>query len=73
MSNLTNIAQFMPQGIKGPKRLLQQAAMGKWNEIKPKANAGNRSQIEEYLQLLCAVRGVLFRCAVCYFISLVVI
>ena len=33
MSNLTNIAQIMPQGIKGPKRLLQQAAMEKWNEI----------------------------------------
>jgi hypothetical protein len=26
MSNRTNIAQFMPQGIKGPKRLLQQSA-----------------------------------------------
>ena len=50
MSNLTNIAQFMPQGIKGPKRLLQQAAMEKWNAIKPKANAGSRSQIEEYLR-----------------------
>ena len=50
MSNRTNIAQFMPQGIKGPKRLLQQAAMEKWNAIKPKANAGSRSQIEEYLR-----------------------
>jgi hypothetical protein len=50
MSNRANIEQFMPQGIKGPKRLLQKAAMDKWNEIKPKANAGNRAQIEEYLR-----------------------
>jgi hypothetical protein len=50
MSNRTNIAQFMPQGIKGPKLLLQQAAMEKWNAIKPKANAGSRSQIEGYLR-----------------------
>jgi hypothetical protein len=49
MSNSANVAQFMPQGVKGPKRLLQKAAVVKWNAIKPKANAGNRSQIEEYL------------------------
>jgi hypothetical protein len=50
MSNRTNIAQFMPQGIKGPKCLLQQTAMEKGNALKPKANAGSRSQIEEYLR-----------------------
>jgi hypothetical protein len=50
MSNRANIEQLMPQGIKGPKRLLQKAAMDHWNEIKPKANAGNRSQIGEYLR-----------------------
>jgi hypothetical protein len=47
MPNRANIAQSMPQGIKGPKRLLHKAAMDKWNAIKPKANASSRSQIEE--------------------------
>jgi hypothetical protein len=45
MSNRANAEQLMPQGINGPKRLLQKAAMDHWNAIKPKANAGNRSQI----------------------------
>jgi hypothetical protein len=36
MSNRANIEQFMPQGIKGPKRLLQKAAMDNWNAVKLK-------------------------------------
>jgi hypothetical protein len=31
MSNRANIEQLMPQGIKGPKRLLQKAAMDHWS------------------------------------------
>jgi hypothetical protein len=53
MSNSANVAQFMfmPQGIKGPKRLLQKAAMDKWNQLNPRpTNAGSRSHIEEYLR-----------------------
>jgi hypothetical protein len=50
MSNGTNIAKFMPGGIKGPKNKLQFAAMAHWNAIKPKACNSNRSALEEYLR-----------------------
>jgi hypothetical protein len=53
MSNRANIEQLMSQGIKGPKRLLQKAAMDHWNAIKPKASQRRHSiidhrSIEEY-------------------------